>query len=31
MWLEQVIAANLSVLFSGMEISEAHPFRVTRR
>lgn len=29
-WLEDVIAANLDVLFPGMEIIEAHPFRVTR-
>ena len=29
-WLEQVIAANLSRLFPGMEVLEAHPFRVTR-
>lgn len=29
-WLEQVIAANLEQLFPGMEIIEAHPFRVTR-
>jgi polyphosphate kinase len=29
-WLEQVIAANLDVLFPGMEVLEAHPFRVTR-
>ncbi len=29
-WLEQVIAANLHKLFPGMEIIEAHPFRVTR-
>ena len=29
-WLEQVIAANLHVLFPGMEIIESHPFRVTR-
>ncbi len=29
-WLEQVIAANLDKLFQGMEIVEAHPFRVTR-
>jgi len=29
-WLEQVIAANLDKLFPGMEIVEAHPFRVTR-
>lgn len=29
-WLEQVITANLAALFPGMEIVEAHPFRVTR-
>ncbi len=29
-WLEQVIAANLNKLFSGMRIEEAYPFRVTR-
>jgi polyphosphate kinase len=29
-WLEQVIAANLDVLFPGMKVIEAHPFRVTR-
>src|SRR5512136_3010068 len=29
-WLEQLIAANLATLFPGMEIVEAHPFRVTR-
>jgi polyphosphate kinase len=29
-WLEQVIAANLDRLFQGMEVVEAHPFRVTR-
>ena len=29
-WLEQVIAANLPRLFPGMEVVEAHPFRVTR-
>jgi len=29
-WLEQVIAANLDALFPGMEVVEAHPFRVTR-
>ncbi|MFZ6027631.1 MAG: polyphosphate kinase 1 [Chloroflexota bacterium] len=29
-WLEQVIAANLSTLFPGMEIVETHAFRVTR-
>jgi polyphosphate kinase len=29
-WVEQVIAAHLGVLFPGMEIVESHPFRVTR-
>lgn len=29
-WLDQVIAHNLTHLFPGMEILEAHPFRVTR-
>ncbi len=29
-WLEQVIAANLQLLFPGMEIIEAHPFHITR-
>ena len=29
-WIEQVIAANLSSLFHGMEIIEAHAFHVTR-
>jgi polyphosphate kinase len=29
-WLEQLIAANLKKLFPGMDILEAHPFRVTR-
>jgi polyphosphate kinase len=29
-WLEQVIAAHLDSLFPGMQIVEAHPFRVTR-
>jgi polyphosphate kinase len=29
-WLEQLIAANLHLLFTGMEIVEACPFRVTR-
>jgi len=29
-WIEQVIAANLTALFRGMEIIEAHPFHVTR-
>jgi polyphosphate kinase len=29
-WLEDVIAANLDALFPGLEVLEAHPFRVTR-
>jgi len=29
-WLEQLIAANLHLLFPGLEILEAYPFRVTR-
>jgi len=29
-WLEQLIAANLHLLFPGMEILEAYAFRVTR-
>jgi len=29
-WLEELIAANLPVLFPRMEIVEAYPFRVTR-
>jgi polyphosphate kinase len=29
-WLEEVIAANLDLLFPGMEIMAAYPFRVTR-
>ena len=29
-WLEQVIVANLGVLFPGLEVLEAYPFRVTR-
>ena len=29
-WVEQVIAANLEALFPGMEIVEAHPFRIMR-
>jgi polyphosphate kinase len=29
-WLEQVIAANLKLLFPGMRVLEAHPFHVTR-
>ena len=29
-WIEQLIIANLSKLFPGMEIIEAHPFQITR-
>jgi polyphosphate kinase len=29
-WLEEVIAANMEKLFPGMQVIEAHPFRVTR-
>jgi len=29
-WLEQMVTANLHELFTGMQIVEAHPFRVTR-
>jgi polyphosphate kinase len=29
-WLEQVIAANLTELFPGMEVISAHPFRIVR-
>ena len=29
-WLEQVISANLNTLFPGMDVIEAHPFRVVR-
>ncbi len=29
-WLEQLIAANLKLLFPGMRVLEAHPFHVTR-
>ncbi|MCU1274688.1 MAG: polyphosphate kinase 1 [Bryobacterales bacterium] len=29
-WVEQVILANLHLLFPGLEILEAHPFHVTR-
>ena len=29
-WLEQLIAANLSLLFPGLEIIEAYPFRLIR-
>ncbi len=29
-WLEEVVAANLDLLFPGLEVVSAHPFRVTR-
>jgi polyphosphate kinase len=29
-WIEDVILANLHLLFPGLEIAEAHPFHVTR-
>ncbi len=29
-WLEQLIAANLYLLFPGLEVVETHPFHVTR-
>jgi polyphosphate kinase len=29
-WLEEVVAANLGLLFPGMEVVAAYPFRVTR-
>ena len=29
-WVEQVIAANLNMLFPGMQVVESHPFRITR-
>lgn len=29
-WLEQVIAGNISSLFPGMKVIEAHPFRIIR-
>jgi polyphosphate kinase len=29
-WLDQVIAANLGMLFPGMKVVESHPFRVIR-
>lgn len=29
-WLEQIIIANLALLFPGMEIISAHPFRIIR-
>ncbi|MFW5696536.1 MAG: polyphosphate kinase 1 [Phototrophicaceae bacterium] len=30
LWLEEIIADNLDLLFPGMEIVEHHPFRITR-
>jgi polyphosphate kinase len=29
-WLEQVVIANLDLLFPGLDVVSAHPFRVTR-
>lgn len=29
-WLEQLISANLGMLFPGMRVIDSHPFRVTR-
>jgi polyphosphate kinase len=29
-WLEQVVTANLDLLFPGLDVVSAHPFRVTR-
>jgi len=29
-WLEEVIAANLAVLFPGLKVVETHPFRIIR-
>ncbi len=29
-WLDEVVAANLDLLFPGLEVFAAHPFRVTR-
>jgi polyphosphate kinase len=29
-WLEQLVSAHLGTIFPGMEVVEAHPFRVTR-
>jgi polyphosphate kinase len=29
-WLEQVVAANLGTLFPGMQVIQAHSFRITR-
>ena len=30
LWLEDIISANLDLLFPGMTVVEQHPFRVTR-
>lgn len=30
LWIEEIIAANLDLLFPGMQVVETHPFRVTR-
>jgi polyphosphate kinase len=29
-WLEEVVAANIGLLFPGLKIQAAHPFRITR-
>lgn len=29
-WLEELVAANLDLLFPGLEVKSAHPFRITR-
>src|SRR5205085_10959981 len=29
-WIEEVVAANLDLLFPGLEVAAAYPFRVTR-
>jgi polyphosphate kinase len=29
-WIEEVVAANLDLLFPGLEVAAVHPFRVTR-
>ena len=29
-WIEDIIAANLDMMFEGMDIQDRHPFRVTR-
>jgi polyphosphate kinase len=30
LWLEQLVAANVGALFAGMQVTQSHPFRVTR-